>query len=89
MWLAQILARCPALLQFRHSTSTDTFQSLSVCTMLPHLLHLPWKKASAFSFLDEGLFGRWFLAWILFLYNENKLMTTILWHHRFRIIHKN
>ena len=66
MWLAHILARCLALLQFRHSTSAATLQSLSVCTVLPHLLHLPWKKASAFSFFDEESFGRWFLAWFLF-----------------------
>ena len=65
MWLAHILARCPALLQFQHSTSAATLQSLSVCTVLPHLLHLPWQKASAFSFFDEELFGRCFLAWLL------------------------
>ena len=66
MWLAQILARCPTLLQFLHSTFAATLQSFSVWTVLPHLLHLPWKNASAFSFFDEALFGRWFLAWLLF-----------------------
>ena len=66
MWLAQIFARCPALLQFLHSTSAATLQSFSEWTVLPHLLHLPWKKASACSFFDDALFGRWFLAWLLF-----------------------
>ena len=53
MWLAQIFARCPVLLQFRHTTSADT-------------LHFPWKNTSASSFFGEALFGRWFLAWLLF-----------------------
>ena len=66
MWLEQIFPRYPALLQFRHSTSAETLQSFSVCTVLPCLLHFPLKKASAFSFLSEGLLWRGFLAWLLF-----------------------
>ena len=66
MWLAKFFARCPALLQFLHSTSAATLQSFSKWTVLPHLLHFPWKKASACSFFDDALFGRWFLAWLLF-----------------------
>ena len=66
MWLAQALARCPALLQFLHSTSAATLQSLNAWTVLPHLLRLPWKKASACSFFDDALFGRWFLACLRF-----------------------
>ena len=62
MWLAQIFAMCPALLQFGHSTSAETLQSLMVCSVLPHLLHFPLKKVSAFSFLGEGLFWRGFLG---------------------------
>ena len=58
MWLAQIFARCPALLQFLHTTSAATLQSLSEWTVLPHLLHFPLKKASASSFFGEALFGR-------------------------------
>ena len=34
MWLAQIFARCPVLLQFRHTTSADTLQSFTECTVL-------------------------------------------------------
>ena len=78
MWLAQIFARWPAFWQFRHSTSATTLQSLRVCTVLPHLLHLPWKKMSAFSFFDDELFWRWLLAWLrfcepVFLLTENAL----------------
>ena len=82
MWLAQIFARFPALLQFRHSTSADTLQSFSVYTVLQHLLHFPWKKASAFSFFKEGLFGRGFLASILrlacVLLNGERFFTALL-----------
>ena len=39
MWLAQILARCPVLLQFRHTASADTLQSFMKCTVLPQRLH--------------------------------------------------
>ena len=66
MWLAQIFARCTVLLQFRHTTSADTLQSFTECTELPQRLHFPWKNASASSFFGEVLFGRWFLAWLLF-----------------------
>ena len=66
MWLAHIFARCPVLLQFLHTTFAETLQSFTECTVLPQRLHLPWKKASASSFLGEALFGRWFLAWLLF-----------------------
>ena len=66
MWLAQIFARCPVLLQFRHTTSADTLQSFTECTVLPQRLHFPWKNTSASSFFGEGLFGRCFLAWLLF-----------------------
>ena len=53
-------------MQFLHSMSGETLQSFRVCTVLPHLLHFPLKKASAFSFLGEGLFWRGFLAWLRF-----------------------
>ena len=66
MWLAHILARCPALLQFLQTTSADTLQSFTECTVLPQRLHFPWKNASANSFLDDALLGRWFLAWLRF-----------------------
>ena len=66
MWLAQILARCPVLLQFLQTTSADTLQSFTECTVLPQHLHFPWKIVSACSFFGEALFGRWFLAWLLF-----------------------
>ena len=49
MWLAQILARYPVLLQFRHTTSADTLQSFTECTVLPQRLYFPWKNASASS----------------------------------------
>ena len=62
MWLAQILARCPVLLQFRHTISDDTLHSFTVCAVLPHRLHLPWKKASASSRLLCPPLGRAFLA---------------------------
>ena len=62
MWLAQILARCPALLQFRHIISADTLQSLTACTVLPQRLHFPWKNASASSRLLGAPLGRGFLA---------------------------
>ena len=54
------------LLQFLQTTSADTLQSFTECTVLPQRLHLPWKKASASFFFEEALFGRWFLAWLLF-----------------------
>ena len=54
------------MLQFRQTTSADTLQSFTVCTVLPQRRHFPWKKASASSFLGEALFGRWFLAWLRF-----------------------
>ena len=79
MWLAQIFARCPALLQFRHSTSAATLQSFWDWAVLSHLLHLPLKNASAFSFFDDMLLGRWFYAWLLlcvlpaFLFTANAL----------------
>ena len=41
IWLAHIFARCPVFLQFLHSTSEATLQSLSVCTVLPQRLHFP------------------------------------------------
>ena len=66
IWLAHILARCPALLQFRQMTSADTLQSFTECTVLPQRLHFPWKNASASSLLDDALLGRWFFAWLLF-----------------------
>ena len=66
MWSAHIFARYPVLLQFRHSTSAETLQSLRVCTALPYLLHFPLKGASAFSFLGEGLFWRGFPALLRF-----------------------
>ena len=50
MWFAQIFARCPALLQFLHTTSAATLQSFREWTVLPHRLHFPWKNASASSF---------------------------------------
>ena len=61
--LAQIFARCPALLQFLHYTSHETLQSFWVCTVL----HFPLKNASSFSFLGEGLFWCWFVAWLRFV----------------------
>ena len=64
MWLAHILARCPALLQFRQMISADTLQSFAECTVLPQRLHFPWKNASASSRLDDAPPGRWFLAWL-------------------------
>ena len=66
MWLAQILARCPALLQFRHMISADTLQSLTACTVLPQRLHFPWKNASASSRLLGAPRGRWVLACVVF-----------------------
>ena len=65
MWLAHILARCPALLQFLQTTSAKTLHSLTECTVLPQRRHFPRKKVSASSFLGKALFGRWFLAWLL------------------------
>ena len=47
------------LLQFLQTTSADTLQSFTVCTVLPQRRHFPWKKASASSFLGEALFGRY------------------------------
>ena len=41
MWLAQILARCPVLLQFLQTTSADTLLSFTECTVLPQRLHFP------------------------------------------------
>ena len=58
MWLAQILATCPVLLQFRHTISADTLHSFTVCAVLPHRLHFPWKKASASSRLLCPPLGR-------------------------------
>ena len=66
MWLAQIFARCHVLLQFLHTTSAATLQSFTEWTALPQCLHFPWKNTSASSFFGEALFGRWFLAWLLF-----------------------
>ena len=44
MWLVQILARCPVLLQFRQTTSADTLQSFTECTVLPQRLHFPLEE---------------------------------------------
>ena len=65
MWLAQIFARCPVLLQFLHVISAETLHSFTAWAVLPHLLHLPWKNASASSLLLWPPLGRLFLAGVV------------------------
>ena len=64
MWLAQILARCPALLQFLHSTSGETLQSFRVCTVLPHRLHFPSRVWGHLCLVVPGGLRRFVLSFL-------------------------